>query len=222
MMITRVKAFSVFHALCITLAASVFNNGCGFDYYDTPKQPVDNSASTKQPSYSFPHAVEYSEYSAIDYTSDPRRKRTELIIVSNALTIDERAHTVMKAAFEHQQRTGCTVATAIIGVSAFLADKGRQFTYAIADYAADGEGYAGKQGWTWDVKVSSQVFEENELKAASLYYKYRDEFKIPDGLGFRVDEEGLKKYIANKHSIPIDDIDWPYIKLETYDYSSSN
>ena len=111
---------------------------CNIENSDTRQQMSEESHSDVLDLSKFPHAAEYQVLSVRDYTSDPRRSRSEVTINSSASTVQERAHTVMKAAYEHQHKTGCTVSTAILGASAFLADKGRQFTYALADYAVDG------------------------------------------------------------------------------------
>lgn len=124
-------------------------------------------------------------------TSFPGRRRGTLAITSDAATYEEFAQTAIKAAREEQERGRLDAVTVWLLTHADL--YGRGFNYAQADYAPDGGGFSGDDGWRWQVTAVDTAWTDAQLRLRLLWESRRDEHTGSDGM---LDEEALRRAVA--------------------------
>lgn len=133
------------------------------------------------------------KYTVVDRqnVSIPGRTRLSASIVApEALTFEQRAQTVMKAAKELQESTNGYVITVFLVPSPDLVGMG--INLAIARYAVDSRGYSGDQNWQWEVQATDESVDEQQLRITELWEEKRSSFLIPDGYGgMKPDEEAV-------------------------------
>jgi len=101
------------------------------------------------PSPGAPAAKDYTVISSKDIGMADRSKYEWRITAPGAVTFEERALTVMKAAEELRQKQMIQVARVILEPNRDQAGKG--FAVAIAMYAIDGKGFTGAENKKWEV-----------------------------------------------------------------------
>ncbi|MGB3493448.1 MAG: DUF4875 domain-containing protein [Elainellaceae cyanobacterium] len=128
--------------------------------------------------------IEPVAYTIVDRENDPlpnRRRISISIVAPEALTFEQRAQTVMKAAQELQDSENAHVVTVFLVPSPKLVGMG--LPLAIARYAPDSGGYSGDQGWQWEVQATDQPVDEQRLRITELWEEKKSSFLIPDGYG---------------------------------------
>lgn len=108
-------------------------------------------------SSSEPNTEQAQPYEVIntDDVSFSGRKRLRLNIVSpNADTLQQLVHTAIKAAIEKQSETSADIVYIKLYSNADTAlTMDYDHLYALVDYAPDGGGNSGDQGWYWQVEA---------------------------------------------------------------------
>lgn len=147
-----------------------------FNHYLTP--PV--SAELRTPL--LPKAQTYQILSERDI-STLHRKRRDLTILSPSETQAERAHTVMKAALEVQQRSGDHFVSVHLVPSPLLADS-PVHSLASADYSPDGHGFSGEESCRWYVLSGNLRLSAQEIAILEMFethkWKHRGQGPFPE------------------------------------------
>lgn len=142
------------------------------------------------------------EIISIDETSFPGRDRVNITILSKeAKTRDEFAKTAMGLAYDYAHENNYDVVTVLLEPSRTLSGNGN--AYAIANYAIDGGGYSGDQGWRWKVCAAEKKIDELAVAMGDYYYAIRDNFQTEDGLtdGDKVINQISIKFNMNKDTV---------------------
>lgn len=135
---------------------------------NVPKEVGKQGAQQADP-VTKPLGKPYSVISQNDIGMADRSKYEWRIIAPEAVTFDERALTVMKAAEELRQKQMVQVARVFLEPDQAAAGKG--YAVATAVFAIDGKGFSGAENKTWEVSATK---EKPELAAVSMV-KYKDE-----------------------------------------------
>lgn len=158
----------------------------------------DVSQQKKLPDMSL--AKPYEVVSSNDFSFPGRKRVSRSIIAPSAKSYEERAHTAIKAAYDLQKESGAVVASIWVLSSPLLDGKGDLF--ALSNYAIDGSGYSGNQGWTWEVSASRQQPSETDILILELWAALRQKV-IDSGSEFNEEmEKTVKNVIAKELNLP--------------------
>lgn len=147
-------------------------------------------------------------YTVVDRKNISIPGRTRLsasIVAPEALTVEQRAQTAMKAAKELQESTKAYVVTVFLVPSPNLVGMG--INLAIARYAVDGRGYSGDQNWQWEVQATDKPVDEQQLRITELWEEKQSSFLIPDGYGgMKPDEDAVDEAVAAELGIDVSEV----------------
>ncbi|HAU5563294.1 TPA: DUF4875 domain-containing protein [Serratia fonticola] len=142
---------------------------------------------------------------------DNNRITTFWILAPDALSQQDRAATVRKAAEDFNEQTKLPVVFVFLQMN--KASLGKGYVLASAKYFADGCQYSGNpcNDEVWTIEASKDSITPTQLKIFDEWYKNRNKFLSKNG---DLNEEGLTNFLAKKLKLAPSDINLPYITTE--------
>ena len=125
---------------------------------------------------------------------------------------EEFAQTAIKEAREEQERGRLDAVTVWLLAHADLYGTG--FNYAQANYAPDGGGFSGDDGWRWQVRAVDTAWTDAQLRLRLLWEGRRDEHTGADS---RLDEEALRRAGAAELGVHPDSLLLPLLWPRNYE-----
>jgi hypothetical protein len=190
------KKLSIYVLAILTLAATMLLTACS---EDTTNAPDDSQARP------------YDLFGKSDHNVAGRDRREFKIYSPGSVSIDERAYTAMNAALYFQKGTEAQVISVRLYHSKDPADP--ELLLALVDYAPDGGGNSGNDGWTWKVKAASERVSPLEILINKSWEANKHKFIEADGL---INEKELTSFIANQLNIPVDRVKLPVVNTKAY------
>lgn len=131
---------------------------------------------------------------------------------SEAKTLEQRAQTAMKAAMDVQKATNAHIVDLTLELDEALIGKGKPLV--ILHYFTDGKDYGGygKKN-VWEIDASGSEIPQEQVDAAKLWYRHREEFRGEDVLA---DEAKLKAFLAKKYGLKKEQIVLPFPFRDKY------
>lgn len=171
------------------------------------------------------HAKEYKVIDELQTNMLNKRRAKMFIIISEAISFDERGQTAMLAAHELSKSHHLDLCEVIL-----VPAKGLERTSlqeARASYASDNKGLQGSHSGVdpilftkgkWMVWSSDQVLTDLELEVATLWHANRRAFPSKEMLSsLSFDPIALRNFIAEELQIDSSEVDFPNIQQKIYD-----
>lgn len=187
----------IYGLVILSIIATILLSSCS----EGPENPPNHS-----------HARPYEVINVSDHIIAGREHRKFKIYSPGSATIDERAHTAMRAALYFQDGTEPQVIYVRLYNSTDAV--AAELPLALVDYAPDGGGISGDQDWTWKVKTVSEEINPLELQVKKSWELNKHKFIESDGL---VNEEKLTSFIASQLRIPVNKVKSPLLNAEAYE-----
>ncbi|MFZ4214337.1 hypothetical protein ACOZB2_23275 [Pantoea endophytica] len=169
-----------------------------------------------EPKKEYPRQIgEAKTYSIIAQEDKSKRADNRVssiwIMSPEAISFEDRAATVRKAAEDLQAKTNVPVIRAYLAFS--KESVGRGGPLAMATYFADGCQYSGKEcdDVIWDIQSSKDTVTPQQIKIYDTWYQNRKKFTDKND---NVNEDKLSNFVAKKLKIQPSEVTLVYVSLE--------
>lgn len=153
--------------------------------------------------------------------TDEGRRCLRLDVVAQSTTFEEHAHTLIRAARDAQEVSRADFVSVLVYASRDLVGLGPPSAHGF--YAPDGRAGAELPGadpgyrMQWRVFAAERAPTEQELRIAALWKRWAPLFPSRDPLSScATDVSGLRKRIAGKLGVPVDDVVLPVLPMHLF------